>query len=503
LTSNALGTIYIDNISLVSVGHLKYGNGPPAAGTAASSSTICSGTSAKMTLAGSLGYIKWQQSTDGLTGWVDVTGGTGTDSVIYSTQNISANTYYRARVSNMSFADVYSNSIMVTVNPLPGAAGVITGASQVCHDQVKNVSYIVPLIANTAANAYVWTLPTGATGSSSARTISVKYGPTAISGNLTVKGHNACGDGPVSTLPVIVRYPYESEKICMVTVDLETGKNMVVWEKTPNKGIANYHIYREGISIGQYDLIGIVLYDQMSVYVDLTSKPEQQQYTYKISAVDTCGNESAMSPWHQTMFLQWTGSVSGVNLSWQKYDTEDKLTFFTTYAIFRGSASSALTQIKSLASSSTVFTDGTAEALTQKMYYRVGGVKASPCVSTGIGKKATPGPYVHSLSNLEDNRLQGTGLNNKTTGAFNPSIYPSPFTESANISYNLENPAKMRVEIYNVVGEKIGILLDEKQSAGNHILEINASDVNYSNGLYYVRITIEDNVFIRKVMYNR
>jgi hypothetical protein len=47
-------------------------------------------------------------------------------------------------------------------------------------------------------------LPTGATGTSTTNTITVEYGTSAISGDLTVKGTNECGDGAVSTLTITV-----------------------------------------------------------------------------------------------------------------------------------------------------------------------------------------------------------------------------------------------------------------------------------------------------------
>jgi len=39
-------------------------------------------------------------------------------------------------------------------------------------------------------------------------------------------------------------------------------------------------------------------------------------------------------------------------------------------------------------------------------YYRISAEKPDPCYPTGAGKKADSGPYSHSMSNVEDNRLQ-------------------------------------------------------------------------------------------------
>jgi len=89
----------------------------------------------------------------------------------------------------------------VTVNPLPVAAGTITGSAAVCQGQTS-VTYTVPAITN--ATSYVWTLPTGATGSSSTNSITVFFGTSAVSGSITVKGHNDCGDGVEATKIITV-----------------------------------------------------------------------------------------------------------------------------------------------------------------------------------------------------------------------------------------------------------------------------------------------------------
>jgi hypothetical protein len=84
----------------------------------------------------------------------------------------------------------------VTVDPLPGPAGTISGTSSACGGGTG--SYYVSPIAN--ATTYVWTLPYGFTITSGAGTnsITVSYAPDATSGNVTVYGNNLCGDGTVS-----------------------------------------------------------------------------------------------------------------------------------------------------------------------------------------------------------------------------------------------------------------------------------------------------------------
>jgi len=92
----------------------------------------------------------------------------------------------------------------VTVNPLPAAAGNISGPSSVCQGET-GVIYSVPTIAN--ATGYTWTVPAGATIVSGSNThqITVDFSLIAVSGDIMVYGSNSCGSGTTSPdFPVTV-----------------------------------------------------------------------------------------------------------------------------------------------------------------------------------------------------------------------------------------------------------------------------------------------------------
>ena len=85
----------------------------------------------------------------------------------------------------------------VTINPLPAAAGSITGPANVCQGST-GIVYSVPAIQN--ATGYTWTLPSGVSIVSGGNTnsITVNFSMAATSGNITVFGTNSCGSGGVS-----------------------------------------------------------------------------------------------------------------------------------------------------------------------------------------------------------------------------------------------------------------------------------------------------------------
>jgi hypothetical protein len=91
----------------------------------------------------------------------------------------------------------------VTVNPLPATPGAISGQPTVCAGN-NAVAYSVTAVAN--AVTYVWSLPAGATIATGAGTnsITVNYGTSVTSGNISVLAQNSCGDGQASVLPVTV-----------------------------------------------------------------------------------------------------------------------------------------------------------------------------------------------------------------------------------------------------------------------------------------------------------
>lgn len=89
----------------------------------------------------------------------------------------------------------------VLVDKLPHCAGSITGLSEVCAESI-GITYSVPAIEN--ATSYIWTLPNGATGTSSTNTITVDFGSNAASGTITVRGTGTYGPGAESSMEISI-----------------------------------------------------------------------------------------------------------------------------------------------------------------------------------------------------------------------------------------------------------------------------------------------------------
>ncbi|MBP6301984.1 MAG: serine hydrolase [Bacteroidia bacterium] len=169
---------------------------PTAAGTISGNSTVCQGQDSVLYVVPIINNATSYM-------WTLPSGATGAinnDTIIVS-YSAAASSENISVKGNNACGNGTSSTLSVTVNPLPSATGTISGDATVCQGQ-DSVMYIVPTINN--ATSYVWTLPSGATGAINNDTIKVNFSATASSGNISVKGNNACGDGTTSTISITV-----------------------------------------------------------------------------------------------------------------------------------------------------------------------------------------------------------------------------------------------------------------------------------------------------------
>lgn len=72
--------------------------------------------------------------------------------------------------------------------------------------------------------------------------------------------------------------------------------------------------------------------------------------------------------------------------------------------------------------------------------------------------------------------------------------YPNPFNPTTTISYNLPIKAKVKLEIFNILGQKVTTLVDAEQTAGTHKIEwdgSNQSGEKVTTGVYLYRLSTE------------
>jgi hypothetical protein len=80
------------------------------------------------------------------------------------------------------------------------------------------------------------------------------------------------------------------------------------------------------------------------------------------------------------------------------------------------------------------------------------------------------------------------------------SVFPNPVSNQITITFDLTNAAKVKLEIYNIMGRVETTILDRSLSQGNH--KVITSVANLQEGIYLCRLSIENTVLVKKLIKN-
>lgn len=64
--------------------------------------------------------------------------------------------------------------------------------------------------------------------------------------------------------------------------------------------------------------------------------------------------------------------------------------------------------------------------------------------------------------------------------------YPNPFNPVTTINYEFKKRTRYDINLYDILGKKIAILISEEKIAGKYKLQLNTRDYNLSSGIYFV-----------------
>jgi carboxypeptidase T len=80
--------------------------------------------------------------------------------------------------------------------------------------------------------------------------------------------------------------------------------------------------------------------------------------------------------------------------------------------------------------------------------------------------------------------------------------YPNPFNPSTKIKYSIKTDAQVKLTIYNLMGEVVGVLVNEPKEAGEHEFIFNTQQFSnsISSGVYFYTINAGDYSASRKMM---
>ena len=76
--------------------------------------------------------------------------------------------------------------------------------------------------------------------------------------------------------------------------------------------------------------------------------------------------------------------------------------------------------------------------------------------------------------------------------------YPNPFNPATKIRFTLPRAAEVKLEVFNIMGQKVATLIDKQLNAGDHTCMWDGSGV--ASGVYFYRLETPDFAATKKMV---
>ncbi|MGB0430668.1 MAG: PKD domain-containing protein, partial [Bacteroidia bacterium] len=119
---------------------------------------------------------------------------------------------------------------------------------------------------------------------------------------------------------------------------------------------------------------------------------------------------------------------------------------------------------------------------------------------------ATEGSYNVTLNTTDDNTCSSdntievsvsTGLEDDKSALTPLSVYPNPFTDVINITYELNNKSDVSIEVYTLSGKKIKSLVNQSQSNGKYQYQFSTPN---PSGIYTIKMMVDGKVYHQRIV---
>ena len=95
------------------------------------------------------------------------------------------------------------------------------------------------------------------------------------------------------------------------------------------------------------------------------------------------------------------------------------------------------------------------------------------------------------------------GERDVTSTAISLENYPNPFNAATALRYSVPTPARVRLSIYNIAGQRVATLLDEGRPAGEYLVRwsgVNDRGAPLASGAYVACLLVGKTAFVRRML---
>ena len=103
-----------------------------------------------------------------------------------------------------------------------------------------------------------------------------------------------------------------------------------------------------------------------------------------------------------------------------------------------------------------------------------------------------------NLQTAINNALAATGVDDLNSDFLNVSLFPIPSNNQTTLSVSLKSNSNVKVELFNLVGEKVSEIYNNQLNSGSNEIILNTS--GYTNGVYFVKVSVSDRIKIIKLI---
>ena len=255
------------------------------------------------------------------------------------------------------------------------------------------------------------------------------------------------------------------------------------WNKNPEGDVEKYNIYRSTTANFDPDTMATFTYAVLDTVFTDTNVVYGNSYYYSIAAVDTAGNKSdyseilavsiadTIAPEAPTGLKIVLTDESTASLSWNKNLEGD----VEKYQIYRSMVSNFdpdTMDTFTYSTTDTFYVDVNVD-IDKHYYYKISAVDIHENNSE----------FSSEVNLLITDIVNNNVLPTKFELSQN---YPNPFNPVTKISYQIPQSTKLKIVVYDMLGNEVKILENGYKEAGYYNLEFDGS--KYSSGIYFYKM---------------